>query len=288
MISGGVLLEEEKTYEELIRTILNTRGRFNCGDEYHERHHILPKCMGGGNEEENLIDLYAKEHFIAHKLLALENPDNDKLIYAYTCMAFLKNDYEHRYELTPEEYEEAKIMFANSQKGKHRSEETKEKIRQKTKEQMSDPMMIEMLRGKAKEQMSNPEMIEVLRRKAKKQMSNPAMIKILRERKLGVYDGDKNPMYGKHHTDESKKRISEAKKGKQLGKNNPNYGNGRHVIQLSCFGEYIVEYISADEAEKLTGVNRSSIRRCCCHKQKTAGGYKWMYVEDYLKMIENA
>lgn len=259
MTSGGVPLEKEKTYKEFIQNILDTRGRFNCGDGYHERHHILPKCLGGGNEEKNLIDLYAKEHFIAHKLLALENPDNNGLQYAWWAMSNMKTEFtKERYQASPEEYEEAKIT------------------------------MIEILREKAKEQMSNPEMIEVLRRKAKEQMSDPAMIEILRERKLGVYDGDKNPMYGKHHTNESKKKISEAKKGKQLGKNNPNYGNGRHVIQLSCFGEYIAEYISADEAEKLTGVNRSSIRRCCCYKQKTAGGYKWMYVEDYLKMIENA
>ena len=73
------------TYIEFINDILKTRGRFNCGDEYCERHHILPKCMGGGNERDNLIDLYAREHFIAHKLLALENPDNIKLQLAYIC-----------------------------------------------------------------------------------------------------------------------------------------------------------------------------------------------------------
>lgn len=48
------------TYIEFINDILKTRGRFNCGDEYCERHHILPKCMGGGNERDNLIDLYAR------------------------------------------------------------------------------------------------------------------------------------------------------------------------------------------------------------------------------------
>ena len=30
----------EITYQDFIQNILNTRGRFNCGDEYHERHHI--------------------------------------------------------------------------------------------------------------------------------------------------------------------------------------------------------------------------------------------------------
>ena len=62
------------TYNEFIDKIINERGRFNCGNEYHERHHIIPKCLGGTNNKDNLIDLYAKEHFEAHRLLSLENP----------------------------------------------------------------------------------------------------------------------------------------------------------------------------------------------------------------------
>ena len=50
----------EVTYEEFINNILETRGRNGCGDEYHETHHIVPKCMGGSNDEDNLIDLFAR------------------------------------------------------------------------------------------------------------------------------------------------------------------------------------------------------------------------------------
>lgn len=101
-----------KTYKEFIQNILDTRGRFACGEEYHERHHIIPKCMDGGNEKENLIDLFAREHFEAHRLLALENPDNEKLIYAWTMMSWIKTKNQERYQLTSEEYEEAKIAFS--------------------------------------------------------------------------------------------------------------------------------------------------------------------------------
>ena len=55
-------------YQNYIMQILNTRGRFGCGEEYHERHHIVPRCMGGADTEDNLIALYAREHFIEHKL----------------------------------------------------------------------------------------------------------------------------------------------------------------------------------------------------------------------------
>ena len=68
---------EELTYKDFINNIIKVRGRFACGDEYHEKHHILPKCMGGTDEKDNLIDLFAREHFEAHRLLALENPENE-------------------------------------------------------------------------------------------------------------------------------------------------------------------------------------------------------------------
>lgn len=37
--------------------------------EYFERHHIKPKCIGGGNEESNKVDLTYREHFLVHWLL---------------------------------------------------------------------------------------------------------------------------------------------------------------------------------------------------------------------------
>lgn len=58
------------------------------------------------------------------------------------------------------------------------------------------------------------------------------------ERMKGKMAGEKNPMYGKTHTKEARKKISETHKGKKLseehrrmisermkGENNPNYGN---------------------------------------------------------------
>ena len=107
------------TYIEFINNILITRGRFACGDEYHERHHIVPKCMDGTNDENNLIDLFAREHFEAHKLLALENPDNKKLQLAYICMSFVRNDKEHRYQLNESEYEQARIVCSRALSGEN-------------------------------------------------------------------------------------------------------------------------------------------------------------------------
>ena len=41
-----------------------------CVNGYVERHHILPKALGGSDDSSNLVALTAREHFVAHLLLA--------------------------------------------------------------------------------------------------------------------------------------------------------------------------------------------------------------------------
>lgn len=48
-------------------------------------HHIIPRCMGGRNNHENLIALSARQHFVAHLLLA--KIYGGKMIYAAKMMS---------------------------------------------------------------------------------------------------------------------------------------------------------------------------------------------------------
>ena len=57
----------QKVYDDLIR---KCKSRIAV-DGYKETHHIIPKSMGGHKTDpNNLVDLTAREHFIAHFLLA--------------------------------------------------------------------------------------------------------------------------------------------------------------------------------------------------------------------------
>lgn len=238
------------SYKEFIENILNTRGRFNCGDEYHERHHITPKCLGGSNDETNLIDLFAKEHYEAHRLLALENQDNEKLIYAFWSMSVLTNQYtKERYQASPEEYEEAKRQYAYvksmSMKGEnhhlygtHLSNETKEKIKKALQNHFSNPV--------------------------------------------------NHPMYGKHMSEESKEKsrkshlgkiVSEEtkKKMRSKAKNGVDNHASKSVNQYDENYNYIRTWGYATEASKTLGIDVSSIIKCCRGKRKMAGGYIWEY-----------
>jgi len=53
---------------------------------YLECHHIIPKCLGGNNDIENLVNLTPEEHYICHQLLVKIHPKNRSLLYAATMM----------------------------------------------------------------------------------------------------------------------------------------------------------------------------------------------------------
>lgn len=58
------------------------------------------------------------------------------------------------------------------------------------------------------------------------------------------------------------------------------------VIQLTLDYMFVDRYVSTIEAENITGVNRSNISLCCNGKQKTAGGYIWIFESDFDKYID--
>lgn len=68
-------MDYSRIYNELISHRRNN-PLVKSQDLYTEVHHIIPRCMGGNDSEENLVRLTAGEHFIAHKLLARVYPEN--------------------------------------------------------------------------------------------------------------------------------------------------------------------------------------------------------------------
>lgn len=76
-----------------------------------------PKRSPKKLKHKNLIWLYPKEHFIAHKLLAEENPDNISLQYSFGAMSS-SNRGLRDYNLTPEEYDLTRKAYsiANSKR----------------------------------------------------------------------------------------------------------------------------------------------------------------------------
>lgn len=83
-----------------------------------ETHHILPRSCGGTDAPENLVNLYAKEHFMAHYYL-WKMHENDEFKYemlnAFWMMCVMSSASNERsyqeYVKMSEEYQEARIKL---------------------------------------------------------------------------------------------------------------------------------------------------------------------------------
>ena len=61
---------------------------------YLEKHHILPRSLGGSDNKDNLVELTAKEHFIVHMLLCkfTKGLARRSMLYAFKGMSYYKKD----------------------------------------------------------------------------------------------------------------------------------------------------------------------------------------------------
>lgn len=94
--------------------------------------------------------------------------------------------------------------------------------------------------------------------------------------------GEKNPMYGKHMSEENKRIRSQRWKGV----NNPIHGatgkNAHHITPVCKIDketdELICIYDTINQAEIDTNTHHSNIVKCCLGQRKSVGGFKWSYV----------
>jgi Mn-dependent DtxR family transcriptional regulator len=311
----------ELTYEEFINNILETRGRFACGEEYHERHHIVPRCMDGGDEEENLIDLFAREHYIAHKLLAEENPDNEKLVYAWGMMAFAKSENQNRYELSSEEYEKIKISLSDVRKEKYSgeqnpmygvrrygpdnpnygnywseeqkqrasqikqniSQETREKMSRSMKDRMKDPKNQYML-GKHHTEESKEKMRIA---HIKENLSEETIAKMKESAKARFSNPENHPMFGRHQSEETKRKLSELNKGKIMPEDvrkkisKASAGENSHRARKVIRLSDLVIYGYLNKAAQENNIHKDTMRKYC---RKHNG---FMYYDEWLEQQNN-
>ena len=67
--------------------ICSRKYRELCEGVQYENHHILPRCLGGGNESFNLVKLTLKEHIFVHRLLSKMHPHHSGLNYAVVLLS---------------------------------------------------------------------------------------------------------------------------------------------------------------------------------------------------------
>lgn len=110
-----VVPEKDEKYDDYIQRIKNTRENKKYKCVYMERHHILPKSLGGGNEMSNLIYLLAQEHYYAHKLLCLENPSSHNMQVTWYLFTYKRaGKIRREIEVTADDYAFIRKAVKNS------------------------------------------------------------------------------------------------------------------------------------------------------------------------------
>lgn len=163
---------------------LIARGKDRILPPPFETHHIIPRCIGGGNDKENLVALTPEEHYTAHQLLIKIYPGNKKLIFAAHMMTvgLPLSRRNKSYGWIKRQMSESSTGKGNSMYGKELSDERKKKS--------SSPGSLHPLFGKHHSEAT------------KKKMS------ISKKGRPGLV-GENNGMFNKCHSEETKKQISQ-------------------------------------------------------------------------------
>lgn len=101
------------------------------------------------------------------------------------------------------------------------------------------------------------------------------------------FAGENHPMYGKKHSEETKKKMSQNHRDVKKEKN-PFYGDHRFAGKNHPNAKAVVcietdtIYDTVSEAERQTGVPRSNIAKQIKGLIAHAGGYHWRYLTNSL------
>lgn len=100
--------------------------------EYYEKHHIIPKSIGGTNQKNNLIKLTAREHYVCHLLLTkmTSGDDQQKMRYALFMISNVKNIGKGRYTPSSKLYEYSRLITISARTSYWTDERRAEKAKQ--------------------------------------------------------------------------------------------------------------------------------------------------------------
>lgn len=157
----------ENKYASWYFSLIDSRKSKETDNRYLEKHHIIPKSLGGSDTIDNLVYLTAREHYIAHLLLIKMTTGDEKarMSFALKCMSNFKNKYHQRYIPPSKIYEIERKNFSQSMSEYNfghpnylisHTEETKKKIKSTQKARFAK-MSVEEKKDWVLQSMNSPE-----------------------------------------------------------------------------------------------------------------------------------
>lgn len=193
-----------------------TRAKSRILDCYVERHHVLPRSLGGSDDDSNLASLTAKEHFVCHHLLTkmTTRQARSKMELALHCMLVSSSTNDSRYKPPARLYEQTKIALSALRRGQSKTEEHKRKIGEsqrgkiisaETRQKMSEAARRRVVSAETRQKQSD-------QRKGKQPWNKGIPHSEEHKAKISAASqGENNGMYGRSHTEESRAAMRRSK-----------------------------------------------------------------------------
>jgi len=109
------MLVLQNKYTSWYFAIIN-KAKERITEGYTEKHHIIPRTLGGKNDKSNIAVLTAREHFVCHLLLTkmLTDDNRHKMVYALHMLSYASNKLHQRYTPSSKLYEYERKVFSET------------------------------------------------------------------------------------------------------------------------------------------------------------------------------
>jgi hypothetical protein len=182
----------DNKYSNWYYKIINS-AKSNPQIDVSEKHHIVPKSLGGSNDKNNLVRLTPKQHFICHRLLVKMTTGiaRQKMVYAFWIMSNKKRSH----IVSSNSYSNAKRLIQDVMSKRQITDE----FRQQCSKRMSGTKMLLKTREALLKANTGKIPTNNTKQKLKSSLSE-------------WYKNNTNTRVGQKRTEEQKKHISDAKK----------------------------------------------------------------------------
>ena len=200
----------ERIYSEFITDRREKEGGLSG---YFERHHIIPRSLGGDDSQENIIKLTARDHVFAHALLSKIH--GGPMHYAYWMMVSGAPKQRAARNGVKLRVSSFLVAIARERRGKELS-----KRMSGSKHHFYGTKRSEKVKNKISVSLSNKYVNGYVSPSKGRRVSIEERRAISERMKALFAAGMKHPMLGKKHTPAARRKISLA----QTGELNNNYG----------------------------------------------------------------
>jgi hypothetical protein len=266
-----------KVYFSIITNAMSRANGENTVSDtpaYYERHHIIPKSLGGSNSTTNLVKLTGREHFICHQLLIrfTKGDEKRKMVFALMRMFRSKNGI-HCSHISASQYERLKIMWSTAQKEMWANQDYRERIIKKMKESWTDDRKLKFSKT-INEIWNNPEKrLEASHRSKNFYLNNgnriqASLIQLALHKanpeigKKKARPGEQNGMFGNTHTKVVKEIISKNTKKSLANRSYVEIYGDKKANELKLDRSKKLKTFIKNNPEVRTGGNNPNAKQC--------------------------